>query len=161
MRFLPYVLGIAMLVACDDDDPAQGGGPAGGSDQGGSGQGGDADGGAPVGGAPAGDTLTLDIAPDENATVTCATYVDGVWGVAETGFAAGEVSNLDCALVAVAVEGEPAPFWITSRTFEGLIGTEEMRHAFSTADIVIAVGSTPIELQDDGFATLFEGTLET
>jgi hypothetical protein len=161
MRLFGLFLGVVMLAACNDDGTNQGGGSAGGGPAGGSGDGGSADGGAPVGGAPAADTLVLDIAADENATVTCATYVDGVWGVGETGFAKGEPDNLDCALVAVSVEGEPTPFWITSRTFEGLISEEEMRHAFSTADIEIAVGSTPIDLQDPSFASLFSGTLET
>ena len=172
MRVFSFFLGLTMLAACNDDSPGEGGAPGsggseqggseqGGSEQGGSEQGGSPEGGAPVGGAPAGDTLALDIAANEDATVTCATYVEGVWGVAETAFTDGEVANLDCALVAVTVEGEATPFWITSRTFEGLLGTDELRHSFSTADIAIAVGSKTIDLQDENFATLFEGTVET
>jgi hypothetical protein len=156
-------LGMSLLAACGDDGSAEGGGPAGGGPAGGSEQGGAADGGAPMGGASAGDSFELDIAAEESATVGCATYVDGVWGVGTTAFnEIGEVANLDCALAAVIVEGEPTPYWITSQRFTGFVGTDfDLRHSFSTAEAVIAVGSTSVELQDWDFETLFTGTIET
>ena len=43
-------------------------------------------------------------------------------------------------------------------------GDSDLRHAFATAfataEAVIAVGSTPLDLQDGDFASIFTGTIE-
>lgn len=92
--------------------------------------------------------------------MTCATYVDGVWSTGETDFDGGEVSNLDCALVAVTVDG--SPYWITSRSFDGKIGGDpDIRHSFSTAEAMISVGTDVIGLTDADFNPVFGGNVET
>jgi len=167
MKSCLFIVASCMLLACGDDTSSGG---AGGGNEGGSEQGGAPEGGAPEGGSSEGgggaaptDTLTLDIAADEAATVTCATFVGGVWSTAQTDFDTaqdGDVTNMDCALVAVIVDG--MPYWITSRTFEGLVdGVSDLRHAFSTAEALITPGSESLELQDIDFEPIFTGTLET
>lgn len=121
MRWMILSLGMLALAACNDD--GSGGSDGGGapSSGGAGGSGGSVDGGGGGGGAPPGG-LVLDIAADNTATVRCATFINGVWGTAETTFVTNvpesDVANPDCALVAVIPDGETAPFWITSASFE-------------------------------------------
>ncbi|XYH96352.1 hypothetical protein ACMHYB_52680 [Sorangium sp. So ce1128] len=136
---------------------AEGGGGAGGNAEGGGGAGGNAEGG---GGAGAGglDSSELAIAYDESFTADCATFVDGVWGVGETGFFNGEVTNDDCALVPVIVEG--TPYWISSSEFEGDIDFASVEHSFSTAEAEIAEGSYSFVLLNFVYEELFSGTID-
>lgn len=185
MKNMTWVVGCcALLLACGDSGSDNGGnggdggsggsGASGGSGGSGAsgGDGGSSDGGAPVGGGGNNegggtpDGFTLDVAPDPAATVTCATFVDGVWGVAETSFVddnpESDVANEDCALVAVVPDLETEPYWITSNRFEGKVGpVDDLRHAFSTAEAAIAVGTKTLELFDyDAPDTLlFSGNL--
>ncbi|WP_437503868.1 hypothetical protein [Sorangium sp. So ce1099] len=140
---------------------AEGGGGAGAGGNaeggGGAGAGGNAEGG---GGAGAGglDVSDLAVASDESFTAECATFVDGVWGVGETGFFNGEVTNDDCALVPVLVEG--TPYWISSSEFEGDIDLDSVEHSFSTAEAEIAEGSYVFVLRNFVYEELFSGTLD-
>ncbi|MGK3985084.1 hypothetical protein WME99_18695 [Sorangium sp. So ce136] len=130
-----------------------GGAGAGGNDEGG--------GGAGAGGNDEGGDLEvsdLAIAYDESFTAECATFVDGAWGVGETGFLNGEVTNDDCALVPVIVEG--TPYWISSSEFEGDIDLDSVAHSFSTAEAEIAEGSYLFVLRNFVYEELFSGTLD-
>lgn len=170
-------LGLLLLVACGDSSSGGGYSPGGGTAQGGNSAGGAGEGGASGGETVAGGatdggsgeggsgegggaaTLLLEIAGDPLASVDCATYVAGTWSTALTSFDAnGEVTNFDCALVAVVVDG--APFWITSRDFEGTVGALDLQHAFSTAEAAVAIGTEPLELDDAELVLLFSGVLE-
>ncbi|WP_437926080.1 hypothetical protein WMF37_44740 [Sorangium sp. So ce291] len=130
---------------------------------GGAGAGGNAEGGggAGAGGNDEGGDLEvseLAIAYDESFTAECATFVDGAWGVGETGFLNGEVTNDDCALVPVIVEG--TPYWISSSEFEGDIDLDSVEHSFSTAEAEIAEGSYLFVLRNFVYEELFSGTLD-
>ncbi|WP_437657766.1 hypothetical protein [Sorangium sp. So ce1182] len=136
---------------------AEGGGGAG-AGAGGNAEGG---GGAGAGGNDEGGDLEasdLAIAYDESFTAECATFVDGAWGVGETGFLNGEVTNDDCALVPVIVEG--TPYWISSSEFEGDIDLDSVAHSFSTAEAEIAEGSYLFVLRNFVYEELFSGTLD-
>ncbi|WP_438005764.1 hypothetical protein WME89_45005 [Sorangium sp. So ce321] len=140
---------------------AEGGGGAGGNAEGGGGAGGNAEGGGGAGGNAEGGDLEvsdLAIAYDESFTAECATFVDGAWGVGETGFLNGEVTNDDCALVPVIVEG--TPYWISSGEFEGDIDLDSVEHSFSTAVAEIAEGSYLFVLRNFVYEELFSGTLD-
>ncbi|XXT17981.1 hypothetical protein WME94_47910 [Sorangium sp. So ce429] len=146
---------------------AEGGGGAGAGGNaeggGGAGAGGNAEGGGGAGAggnAEGGDLEVSDlaIAHDESFTAGCATFVDGAWGVGETGFFNGEVTNDDCALVPVIVEG--TPYWISSREFEGDVDLDSVEHSFSTAEAEIAEGSYLFVLRNFVYEELFSGTLD-
>ncbi|XXY54061.1 hypothetical protein WME91_23310 [Sorangium sp. So ce269] len=173
MKWTSIVLLGCLLVACGDDDPSPGSGGAGTGGNaeggGGAGTGGNAEGGGGAGaggnaegggGAGAGglDVSELAIAYDESFTADCATFVDGAWGVGETGFFDGEVTNDDCALVPVIVEG--TPYWISSSEFEGDIDLDSVDHSFSTAEAEIAEGSYVFVLRNFVDEELFSGTLD-
>ncbi|WP_437675577.1 hypothetical protein [Sorangium sp. So ce131] len=141
-----------------------GGGNANGGGGNADGGGGNADGGGGNdgneggGGHDGGDAVTLEMATDEVFSSGCATFVDGAWGVGETGFEEGEVVNLDCALVPVVVDGNP--YWITSATFEGTLGLDELAYSFSTAEAPVVEGSERLVLTDAAFfGELFSGTV--
>lgn len=155
------IFGFGMLVACGDSTSGGGGSPGGSAADGGSSAGGASEGGASGGETNEGATgaggatvaLELEIASDELSTATCATYSDGHWATGETSFDAnGEVVNLECALVAVFVDGEP--FWITSGDFDGTVGDSDLRHSFSSAEALIEIGSKRLVLG------AFSGALE-
>ncbi|WP_437621040.1 hypothetical protein [Sorangium sp. So ce1151] len=144
---------------------AEGGGGAGAGGNaeggGGAGAGGNSEGGGGAGGNAEGGDLEvsdLAIAYDESFTAECATFVDGAWGVGETGFLNGEVTNDDCALVPVIVEG--TPYWISSGEFEGDIDLDSVEHSFSTAVAEIAEGSYLFVLRNFVYEELFSGTLD-
>lgn len=106
-------------------------------------------------------TGTLDVAADETTTAGCAMLNGGSWKAGSTGFDdLKRATNQSCALLPVTVEG--AVYWITSTSFEGMLGSDDLRHSFDTAEAAAKVGSAKLELSaadDADGGAHFTGTL--
>jgi hypothetical protein len=103
---------------------------------------------------------TLNVAKEQSATGGCATLSGGMWATASSGFNdTGQASNEQCVLIPVVEEGKM--YWLTSMPFEGMLGSDNLRHSFGSVEAAVKVGSVSLELSDTNGngGTLFSGTL--